>query len=210
MKYGIAPAVVSPKLDLKPTEFLYYQDLPVMMANQHELGIKVPKNLEWTMPFLKLFTRGLEGDEYIYLSARHMFYDSENVNRPGWHSDGFGTQDLSIIWYDCVPTEFCIQQFTLSTDCVHSMEQMKEQASLDNIKAYDPGTVLLLDQYSIHRVAPMPFKGIRTFLKASISTDQYRLKGNSHNYLFEYDWASRPRDLERNSPTEKVECLAVA
>ena len=42
----------------------------------------------------------------------------------------------------------------------------------------------------------------RTFFKLSFSKDKYDLKGNSHNYLFDYNWEMRERKENRNIPQQ--------
>ncbi|MBZ5864318.1 hypothetical protein LAG72_24625, partial [Escherichia coli] len=48
-------------------------------------------------------------DSFVYLSVKilHVTPDAPG-NRPGWHSDGFLTNDLNYIWADRNPTEFFI------------------------------------------------------------------------------------------------------
>jgi hypothetical protein len=49
------------------------------------------------------------------------------------------------------------------------------------------------------RTRPPP-GGMRSFLKISLSHQKYNLVGNSHNYLFDYNWDLHDRDTLRNDP----------
>ena len=44
----------------------------------------------------------------------------------------------------------------------------------------------------------------RTFIKVSFSDQKYNLKGNTHNYLFDYEWDMIDRSVSRNDPTGGV------
>ena len=52
-----------------------------------------------------------------------------------------------------------------------------------------------MDNKCIHRVSVDKREGFRTFIKITVSKNQFRLKGNAHNYLFDYDWEMIPRTL---------------
>lgn len=139
----------------------------------------------------------------IYLTAWRMFVDVDKaVNREGWHGDGFGTPDFNYIWCDSYPTIFNPGPFHLSADDSRSMKEMQEQADESKNYSHEPGTLLRLDQYNIHKVAPITHPGVRTFLKLSFSKDVYNLKGNGHNYLLDYKWDMRERRYERNTPQQ--------
>lgn len=138
-------------------------------------------------------------ESYLYLTAKHQYQREASFNRPGWHSDGFGTSDINYIWSNTQPTVFNNSNFQLSTDDTLSMEQMEEQALPENDFVYPNGHLLRLDQYSIHRVGDFE-KGNRLFFKISVSIDKYKLKGNSINYLMNYNWEYEDRNTTRNMP----------
>ncbi len=77
---------------------------------------------------------------------------------------------------------------------------MEDQARSENIRTYPVNTLLRLDQYVIHRVAPNAAPGYRAFVKISVSKARYNLKGNAHNYLLNYEWEMHSRDATRNHP----------
>jgi hypothetical protein len=123
-----------------------------------------------------------------------------SFNRMGWHSDGFLTDDINYIWCDKYPTIFNKSNFILSPDDTLSIQEMEMQADPLNDVTYNENQLIRLDQFNIHKVAPVKSGGMRTFLKVSISKDKYDLIGNSHNYLLNYDWKMKQRKEQRNIP----------
>lgn len=204
-KYGQEPTIIR-RINLIPSEMCFIQYLPIAMATSEGLGptIEVPKNLEWVWPLVVRTVNDCNEvvGNYIYLTVKHLYVTPNNMgNRPGWHSDGFGTDDINYIWCDKYPTEFCIQDFSISEDCETSLIEMESQALESNIVTYPENTLLRLDKYNVHRT-PIVGEGYRTFVKISISKNRYNLQGNSHNYLFAYDWEMVVRSDIRNHPSK--------
>lgn len=199
-KYGQEPIVVGHKF-LDPKEMCFVQYLPIAMADCDR--VEIPDNLSWARPLVNMVLKeGVSDESYLYLTVKHLYVTPSNMgNRPGWHSDGFGTDDINYIWCDKYPTEFCIQDFNLSEDCDLSLREMEQQAKVENVKTYGENTLLRLDKYNIHRT-PVIGEGYRTFVKISVSKDRYNLKGNAHNYLFDYDWEMVVRSETRNHPSK--------
>lgn len=200
---GSAPKIVA-HMDVRASEMLFVQYMPIQMPYD---DIRIPQQLRCFKP---LVDAAIEDDDrhyidsYIYITAKHMYVDRDRCfNRHGWHIDGFGTDDINYIWSDRAPTEFCVQHFDLSPDCDESMRQMEQQARAENIRVYGYNVLLRLDNTMVHRVPPIIAPGFRTFVKISISRDQYNLEGNAHNYLFDYDWPMVPRGQRRNHPSAK-------
>ena len=199
-KYGLTPVLIADNVKLKASELCFVQYLPIKMPQS---DIRIPDNLKWTKPLVNL-TSFLE-DDYIYLTAKHLFVTKGSVgNRPGWHCDGFLSEDWNYLWSDSVPTEFCIQDFDLTMDHEISMQEMEDQVIPDNIITYPNNTFLALDQHVVHRPSIAKESGFRTFVKISISTERYNLEGNAHNYLFgDYNWDMIKRKEYRNHPIGK-------
>lgn len=210
-RYGAPPLAVLDPVKLKAEEFCYVQYLPVKMAKienipEYYAPIQLPVGLEWTRPLVELAYKeygGKDDDKYIYVTAKH-FYVSGGCygNRPGWHSDGFGTDDINIIWSNKFPTEFCLQNFSITEDHDLSLKEMEEQVIDDNIVTYPKQSILVLDKYVIHRT-PEKQEGLRTFVKISISKDRYNLEGNARNEMFENctsftKWKMNKRKASRN------------
>lgn len=192
---GSMPEVLG-HFEIDCPELMFYQYLPIRMPGK---GVAIPDNLTCFNPLLGA-TRW-DDDDYVYLTAKKMFVGAGGAaNRPGWHLDGFGTSDINYIWYDSIPTEFCNQRFDLSDHHEWSLLEMEEQVLPQNIVTYPVRTLLMLDQTVVHRVAECKQPGYRTFAKISVSKDKYNLKGNAHNYLFDYEWEMVERKVERNHP----------
>lgn len=195
--YGASPTVLA-RVELDPGELCFVQYLPIRMPNTEVL---VPPALAWVAPLLHHICYG--EDDYVYLTVKRIWASGvDSGNRPGWHSDGFGTRDINYVWYDSSPTEFAIQPFDLTSDCAISLREMEQQASLDNVVSWPCGSLLMLTEHMIHRSPTNCAPGFRTFVKISVSTDRYNLKGNAHNYMFDYDWVMVERAESRNHPSK--------
>jgi len=202
MIYGDLPEDLG-ELSLPTTEMMFWMYCPISVPGK---GWFLPDTLIQFTPLLHaVWLRDPERcrDEYVYLTAKTLWVTPSNPgNRPGWHSDGFGTNDINYIWYDRAPTEFLnAGQFDLSDDCADAMHEMGEQARHPSDVATFPNRRLLrLTPSCIHRVAPVFEPGMRTFLKVSISPDRYNLEGNAINHRLPEVWDLVPRAPERNHP----------
>lgn len=194
------PAVLG-QFHIDCRELMFVQYMPIAMPRTSP---RIPENLRCFVPLVEaVMESGTPESTYIYLTAKRLFVGPNCPgNRPGWHTDGFGTDDINYIWSDTAPTEFCIQEFTLSDDHDESLTQMEQQVQpwCENIKTYPVGSLLMLDSSIVHRVASMTTEGYRTFVKISVSRERYNLIGNAHNYLFDYDWPMVERQAARNHP----------
>jgi hypothetical protein len=137
MNYGEAPVVVD-SIFIPDCELVFVLYMPVRLAGQSH--ITIPKHLAGYAPLVEAAIRheGWRGDgQYVYLTVKRLWVEPGCMGgRPGWHTDGFGTDDVNYIWSDADPTEFCIQPFTLTADHDVSMREMAEQARPENIKTY--------------------------------------------------------------------------
>lgn len=202
------PKVLS-VLDITVNELLYYQYLPIKLLGQTQITIEPRLH-----PFQKLIgivccdyvgVYGLDEfvNSYVYITVKRLMQSPLRlITRPGWHCDGFMTDDINYIWSDCQPTIFNNSNFILSQDDRTSIEEMGYQAVAKNNIRYDNRTLLRLNQFCVHKADDTPYTGVRTFVKLSFSRDQYDLIGNSHNYLLDYGWKMRPRENFRNVPQE--------
>ena len=190
-------------------EYFSYTYLPIKLAGQSELTLE--KRLHCFNKIIGRVACDFVGDfgldrfvaSNIYLTAKHQYQrKNHGFNRPGWHSDGFGTDDVSYIWYNKQPTIFNSTEFSLCEDDEFSMQQMKYQADESLNYTFENNSVLRMDQFTIHRVAEYE-GGNRAFLKICFSLDEYRLKGNSINHELNYKWEYLERKTERNIPQLK-------
>jgi len=199
--YGDAPLDYG-QFNITCPEMMTYLYLPVSMPGSHE--VRRPERLAFCDPILEEVMAVLKADyddtDHVYLTAKRQYVQPGYIgNRPGWHADGFGTDDLNFIWYDRDPTLFCVQKFYLSPCHKKSMEEMEEQVNARNVLTYPCRQLLKLDQSVIHATADPIDEGMRTFIKVSVSKHRYDMEGNSHNYLFDYDWQMYKRDHTRNT-----------
>jgi hypothetical protein len=206
-------------VDLPASEMLFWLYCPIFVPNSY--SIVLPDNLKQFRPIVDRVTCDLEDVgcyyaedlTYIYLTAKTLWVGGggKNMNRPGWHSDGFGTDDLNYIWSDRAPTEFLHLDplVEIPQDCRESMEEMSKLAygaeALGPIDfahtTYPDKHLLRLDQSVIHRAAEDVTPGMRTFVKVSVSKDRYDLIGNSINHdLPASHWPLVERKAERNHP----------
>jgi hypothetical protein len=112
------------------------------------------------------------------------------------------TDDLNYIWSDTKGTLFwepaAPTQFV--QDHVASLDEMEAAAERGPFRVYPDKHVLRLDQSVIHRVADFDGAGMRTFVKVSVSRNQYRLAGNSINHGLDLNWSYDDRKTIRNAP----------
>ncbi len=126
------------------------------------------------------------------------------LNRPGWHCDGFGTNDMNYVWWNGPGTRFTLAEFhDVSSDHVRSMQQFDEQAERDPRHVYSPpvGNLYALTPSVVHATPIIGAPGcMRQYVKVSLSDERYNLENNSHSYMFDYDWPLHSRDAVRNDP----------
>jgi hypothetical protein len=194
-------------LDVSCDEMIFYQYLPIKLVGQMDISVEERLNCFSDLisvccnDFISVFGVDRYKNNYVYLTAKKLYQVSGySFNRKGYHSDGFLTDDINYIWSDSSPTIFNSSDFILTPDDNISMLEMESQAIPSNEFSHDPKSLLRLDQFSIHKVSEEVFEGMRTFVKVSFSEDKYDLKGNSKNYLLDYDWEMRTRLVDRNIP----------
>lgn len=200
--YGRLPTDLG-LIDLDPVEMMFWLYCPIKLAESDD--VIVPDNLD---EFWPIITAVSDDDEErfersnVYITAKTLWVEGSYIgNRPGWHSDGFGTNDVNYIWCDRAPTEFFEDRFTLPSDCTNSMEIMAARAVQSTIITYPDKHLLKLTPEVIHR-PPVGFApGMRTFVKVSVSDDLYNLEGNSTNRRLG-QWSLVPRQVERNHPAQ--------
>jgi hypothetical protein len=192
-------------VDLSPTEMMFWLYCPISTPRE---ATELPPNLVQFRPIVDaVIAQGVDHycDSYVYITAKTLWVEGGYIgNRPGWHSDGFGTDDVNYIWYDRAPTEFFQDRFDLPDDCADAMARMEARAASAKIVTYPAKHLLRLTPSVIHR-SPVGFApGMRTFVKVSVSADQYNLEGNSINHGLAERWPLVPRAEVRNHPHASV------
>lgn len=209
-------------------EFMHYLYLPVKMPRT---GFRFPERLEFLRhaagdALVNAATDPGLRDPYVYITARRGYATPGNpLNRPGWHCDDFGGEDLNYIWTDVFPTRVLRseQPLELPEDDEESMRRMDYIASFTTIGARCPNTpptwieevplghLVRLSPLVVHNTPEIPEEGgMRSFLKISVSNHRYNLAGNSHNYLFDYDWPMVDRIEMRNQPADNRDYVEAA
>lgn len=204
--YGELPVLLGEHI-VKCDEMLFYQYLPIKLAS-----MQTPILEKRLMPFYEMIgvclcdfvaKDGLNRymESYVYLTAKHLFQAPGcSFNRPGYHSDGFMTDDINYIWCDRDPTVFNKSQYALTMHHEYSLSEMDQQSLKKNEVRYKPNELLRLNQFNIHKVADVEKPSMRTFFKLSFSKEKYNLIGNSHNYDIDYEWEMKAREEIRNHP----------
>lgn len=206
-KYGLPPVNLG-VVDLAPVEMMFWLYCPVKMIGTSTAV--VPENLRQFEPLLQRVRYDCGArwrDSYVYITAKTLWVTQESPgNRPGWHSDGFMTDDLNYIWSDRDGTLFWVpvDSFDFTQDHEVSLGEMEAAASLGPLKTYPDKSFLRLDETVIHRVNDFNKPGIRSFVKISVSRHKYNLVGNSINHLLPNDWYFAPREVERNHPAAGI------
>lgn len=207
--YGLKPILIE-EIEVDNSEMYYYQYLPIKLSDSNTFFI--PPQLKRLEELIKKavydFTINLDKSLYltnVYVTAKCQYVKKgDNLNRPGWHSDGFMTDDINYIWSDSLPTEYIEGNFNaIPQNHEESLEVFKILAYDREVKTCLPNVLYRLDEKVIHRSAiNLQESFLRHFVKISFSREKYNLIGNSHNYEMNYDWEMKPRNKERNHPTK--------
>ena len=190
---------------LHPTEVTYCLYMPVSTPDNPNIMLNYVErpDLAFVLPLIhriREIEAGVFKDRYVYLTAKRMYVGpAVTPNRPGWHADGFGTDDINYIWYDCLPTILSSGEFYVDEDDAKSLAQFEEQAERQPIYTIAPNTLIRLTPAHVHRVQIPTEQMMRTFVKVSLSKEQYNLAGNSTNPAIKV-WRTYPREVVRNSP----------
>ncbi len=202
-QYGAAPEQLS-FYDFTLPEVMYYLYLPVRMPCTFT---RLPMNVEGCRSMIMEATKHAmhagKAFEYIYLSARKGWASPDNpLNRPGWHCDGFGSDDMNYVWWKGPGTRFAIQDFgDISEDHFVSARQFEERIDVNRVLTPQTGHLYAINPFVVHATPLIEPPGcMRQFIKISLSNERYNMADNSHNYLFQYDWQMHDRAIIRNDP----------
>lgn len=198
------------KFNIEAGEVMYYLYLPVSTPGLSCFLIP-DSRLHFAMPLLhavkndmlyKYRTDDVWNESYVYLTIKKMFVGGGvTANRPGWHCDGFLSDDLNYIWFDSAPTVFTTGDFCVSEDHQESLQQFDEQARVEDEYLGQTHTLYRLDDKCIHRVnVDIPQQIMRTFVKITVSPNRFNLKDNSKNPLLPDNGPFYDRSLVRNDP----------
>ncbi len=214
-RYGAPPYYLDAFREVELLEFMSWLYLPIKMRGDSR--IELPANAEPVRPLVDRVLADLADsdtvldDQYLYLTAKCGFATPDNpLNRPGWHCDGFGTDDLNYIWWSGAGTRFLITGFGLDgigKDHHRSMDRFEELAARypQHVSTPDSRVLYRLSPFVIHTTPDIEPPGEpRSWVKISVSPHRYNLMGNAHNYAFDYQWRMWPRDVMRNDPARAL------
>lgn len=193
------------EFNIKAEEVMYYLYLPLKKPGENALILPNEPRLNFIHPLLWAVMKDEPDrlrEEYLYLTAKKMFVGGGvTANRPGWHADGFMSDDLNYVWSDCVPTIFNSGKFDISPDHLLSLKEFEEQADESLNLVYPDRHLLKLDDKVIHRVnTDVPQQVMRTFVKITLSKNRFNLKDNSRNPRVADDGVFYDRAMARNDP----------
>lgn len=208
--YGSEPIEIASDVVVDNSEMYFYQYLPIHLRGT--IRFAVPERLNNLRDIINLccydFGKNIDSnlnDYYIYLTAKSLYVKGgENINRMGWHCDGFMSDDINYIWCDSIPTEYVTGEYHLEQDHEKSINQMNKLFYHSEPLKCKENSIYRLDETVIHRCDYNRSRDavLRHFVKISFSKEKYNLKGNSHNYLLDYDWEMKERSSQRNHPTK--------
>lgn len=223
-RYGEAPVDISHWYGEEFTELMHWLYLPVHIPNVRTKTGSLTRTEHIILP-RQLSAQGIDAvitdalddyeevdsdgwiDKFVYVTARRGFATPDNpLNRVGWHTDGFGTNDTNYIWCDRFPTRYLDVPEGIGDpgeDHLQSVRFFENAAdrlsdAITNVNSY---TINRLSPYVVHATPEIGFPGgMRSWVKVSISEHRYNLIGNSHNWELDYDWKMVDRSELRNDP----------
>lgn len=213
-RYGQAPVRLD-QFDVDLKEVMYYLYLPVFMFEAEPIDgsyVRLPDNVRCCYPLISAAVLAVNDArlgpyKYCYLSARKGWATADNpLNRPGWHCDGFGTDDMNYVWWKGPGTRFAVQDFgDISDNHKVSLFQFESRAPVDKNCYHPPeGFLYEINPFVVHATPIIETPCWRQYVKISFSNHRYNLENNSHNYLFDYDWPMHGREDTRND-TDKTQ-----
>lgn len=201
-EYGSPPLFIK-EIIFKIPEHMNYLYLPIKIPPMNNRRVILPLPLYWMKKFLcETHPNDWEYYRYVYVTAKRGIATPGNpLNRPGWHTDGFGTDDINYVWCDYLPTRYSAGPFDgISANHIESMNQFDKQAR--NIHVLPDFSFARLTPFVVHAAPNVRQPTERCFIKISFSNNIYNLEGNSHNYDLHYNWKMYPRDEIRNDPAQ--------
>lgn len=201
--YGQRPPMIG-YFPIPQDEVFYTLYLPISLQGMS--GFLLPEPLKKFEPLVEAVYKDEPfrfRDEFVYVTSKRMFCGPNlTANRPGWHSDGFMSDDLNYVWHDALPTLFNDGPFPdVPQDHLKSLEYFTQCIDESKNYSFANNHLMKLDQTCIHRVAEATEQMMRSFVKISVSKNRYNLKGNSINHGLAYEWVTYDRKAVRNDPT---------
>lgn len=216
--YGNLPVDLG-LVDISPVEQMAWLYCPIKRPGDQI--VTLPANLTQFLPIINRVVADVVSidadlwpDSYVYLTAKRLWVTADSPgNRPGWHSDGFLTEDLNYIWSDGNPTVFWVNHHKVSFPADH-LASIPEMALCEHDwqahHVFSNKHLLRLDQTVMHKVGPVAREGFRTFVKVSVSKEIYALEGNSINHSLPITNTYQARAEVRNNPAGNASAVGCA
>lgn len=205
---SILPAGIPLELDTSNMEFSNIVYMCIKQANNSEY--KIPDNYSYIVNQIigsihhksdYLYENDWKYNCYLTIKRRYVSPGS-NDNRPGWHIDGFKSDQYNFIWFDSIPTEVCAGRFDLSNDHEDSLEEMLIQSGGNDkfVHTLSENNLYEMDQSCVHRTSinKMNKAILRTFIKITYSKEMFNCIGNAWNYKLPHIRYNKVRNETRN------------
>lgn len=184
--------------DISPSENPVNVLRLLIRMNDSNGPVILPKELSWLKTFVSdniNYHRqhyAVNKDAFIHLTVRMTTYEDLYYKEAGlWHIDGFqGARDArhipeqDILWCDTCPTEFTLQPFFVNglQPERHNLSLFLQENAQEQYKVSAKAKSLyLMTPYNVHRFVPVPFDGIRTFVRLTFSPVEIEDPTNTPN-----------------------------
>ncbi|ADG59958.1 hypothetical protein Acj9p058 [Acinetobacter phage Acj9] len=174
------------------TDFEYCNISNMCIKQAGHSEYQIPANIEhivWeAIAAVHELNEQLYNDDWLYncyLTLKHEYVNpSSTGTRPGWHIDGFMSDQKNFIWSDCLPTQVALGDFKLSLHHDLSLHEMERDVRGRPIVQLASKMMYELDQEVVH--APVVNETsspiLRTFLKLTYTKDEFNCARNAWNY----------------------------
>lgn len=204
-----APPIYLGRADLCPTEMMFWLYCPIKLSGSDDVFI--PDNLKQFAPIVDICREDAAHtwrERFVYITAKTLWCTPHSTaQRPGWHCDGYMTDDINYVWSDSEPTLFCVphRRSTFSPDHNVAIKEMEMVGDIGPHLTYPVKSLLRLNSKVLHRVNDFSGAGVRAFVKVSTSRSPFNLVGNSINHALPTSWAYSDRRSVRNPENSLVD-----
>jgi hypothetical protein len=198
----------------KSTPGISCHSMPIKMPGT---GFRVPIELEQFLPAIKMcaafeatVNSNMMQDCFAYIGIDQSYVEAGKRQRSAEkHTDGIQGPRIqpkipiehTYLCVDRDPPKVYVQSFDLGeakADTHFLTPIFEKQAKESSALRMKPYVISLLDAYTVHQAVLATESGLRTLMKLSFSTRTFDRTGNSHNYLFDYNWEMHSRPVPTN------------
>lgn len=196
---GLMPILLG-RMDFAPTFLVGTRILrtPIKVAGSRD--VHIPKEVRAFTDFIKfcvMYELSFNAENFVDLYAimtvhsKDIVVAERNTMRiSGFHVDGLKGNKFpvdtklrhSYLWTNNNPTEFCPQPYFVHTNSNHATtNEFDRQARVCNVVTPLDKTVVLFDQYMVHRSPVIPFDCTRMFMRISFMYTQLKDRRDTVN-----------------------------